>query len=214
MVLTRTLNISPEARSYFVQYLALQSSLQGCLNSFATHGFEDKLSTIWLPCLAVPVIYSGIYTGRLPISGAPHEGLEPNVWKDALDLSLASLQHLLDVASCNNEVPSDEATDFVPDEMRAKFHLQRLCLEGICKMLGALGSTTMVETMRMTISGNLMHAMELKRWVSSARLAFGNLRTQLNNSSSNPNFPWAERALHLCKHLESVMEGGRSSKSD
>lgn len=211
IVLTRTLNISPEARSYFVHYVALQSSLQECVSSFASTGFEDRLNTIWLPCLAVPVLYSSIYTGRLPGQEFP----ELNGWRNNLDSSMSQLQYLLGLASsAHTESLSDEATDFVSDELKAKYHVQRLSLEGICKMVGALGSNTMVETMRMTVSCNALHANELKQWTSSARLALGNLRSQLNNSTSNPNFAWAERALHLCKHLESVMEGGRSSKSD
>lgn len=211
VVLTRTLNISPEARSFFAQYLALQSSLQECVRSFVSNGFEDRLSTIWLPCLAIPVLYSSIYTGRLPAQECP----ELNGWRDILDSSMIQLHHLLTLASSSHaESPSDESTDFVSDELKAKYHIQRLCLEGICKMVGALGSNTMVETMRMTVAGNVVHATELKQWISSSRLALGNLRSQLNNSTSNPNFAWAERALHLCKHLESVMEGGRSSKSD
>jgi hypothetical protein len=231
------MSISAESRSYFVQSSSFLSTWEQCVGQFVRENFRKQRGAIWLPLTGFPILFSAIYTGRLPGAAIPASA-EMIRWNaliqnslqstsqmviNLFDISLESIKVGSSVANATEDVAipdpaiiQEEDPDIVSEEDKSLFALQRQILESLCASYAALGTNMMKDTIRLNVSTNAPFLSELRTETKMILRKLGSFRTQVNADKicRNPNLQVLERAIRVVKDIDSVLEGGQSSKSD
>jgi hypothetical protein len=213
------------------------STWEQCVGQFVRENFRKQRGAIWLPLTGFPILFSAIYTGRLPGAAIPASA-EMIRWNaliqnslqstsqmviNLFDISLESIKVGSSVANATEDVAipdpaiiQEEDPDIVSEEDKSLFALQRQILESLCASYAALGTNMMKDTIRLNVSTNAPFLSELRTETKMILRKLGSFRTQVNADKicRNPNLQVLERAIRVVKDIDSVLEGGQSSKSD
>lgn len=229
-VATRLMTISSEARLFLLQSSALQHIWQATIDLLLSKSLQSTSAMIWSPSLGYSILYSAIYTGRVPIPGsAQPAGLDQwiNILQSTSNLTARVSSDLFqpmpnivatESASADvvqlNESGSQEEEEEISNSDKTLFLLQRQWLESFQCQYMSLSTDNMKDTIRMTISMKVPSAITFKEFTAVLLRDLARFRIQLISSSVNPNLQAVERVIRVVKDVGSVLEGGISSKSD